>query len=83
MSFRSALLNLINAFTALNRGPAVRLRAPPGAGADAGCHDLPFMRLMAGYGGPDVYYTEYFRVHATSTLERGFSIPSRRTRRPP
>ena len=31
--------------------------------------DLPFMRLMAGYGGPDVYYTEYFRVHATSTLE--------------
>jgi tRNA-dihydrouridine synthase len=31
--------------------------------------DLPFMRLMAEYGGPDVYYTEYFRVHATSTLE--------------
>ena len=31
--------------------------------------DLPFMRLMADYGGPDVYYTEYFRVHATSTLE--------------
>jgi tRNA-dihydrouridine synthase B len=31
--------------------------------------DLPFMKLMAGYGGPDVYYTEYFRVHATSTLE--------------
>ena len=31
--------------------------------------DLPFMQLMAGYGGPDVYYTEYFRVHATSTLE--------------
>lgn len=31
--------------------------------------DLPFMRLMAGYGGPDVYWTEYFRVHATSTLE--------------
>jgi len=31
--------------------------------------DLPFMRLMAGYGGPDVYFTEYFRVHATSTLE--------------
>lgn len=31
--------------------------------------DLPFWRLMAGYGGPDVYYTEYFRVHATSNLE--------------
>ena len=31
--------------------------------------DLPFWRLMARYGGPDVYYTEYFRVHPTSTLE--------------
>ncbi|HLP75378.1 MAG TPA: tRNA-dihydrouridine synthase family protein [Candidatus Paceibacterota bacterium] len=31
--------------------------------------DLPFWRLMAAYGGADVYYTEYFRVHATSTLE--------------
>ena len=31
--------------------------------------DLPFWRLMARYGGPDVYYTEYFRVHATSNLE--------------
>ena len=32
--------------------------------------DLPFWRLMAGYGGADVYYTEYFRVHADSRLER-------------
>ncbi len=32
--------------------------------------DLPFWRLMAGYGGADVYYTEYFRVHATSLLEK-------------
>ena len=32
--------------------------------------DLPFWRLMATYGGPDIYWTEYFRVHATSTLER-------------
>src|SRR5580765_1445256 len=32
--------------------------------------DLPFWRLMQNYGGADVYYTEYFRVHATSTLER-------------
>ncbi|HAM72205.1 MAG TPA: dihydrouridine synthase [Verrucomicrobiales bacterium] len=31
--------------------------------------DLPFWRLMARYGGPDLYYTEYFRVHATSNLE--------------
>jgi tRNA-dihydrouridine synthase C len=31
--------------------------------------DLPFMRLMARYGGPDVFVTEYFRVHADSKLE--------------
>src|SRR6266508_3278687 len=32
--------------------------------------DLPFWRLMARYGGADVYYTEYFRVHPTSSLEK-------------
>ncbi|HUR45497.1 MAG TPA: tRNA-dihydrouridine synthase family protein [Candidatus Saccharimonadales bacterium] len=32
--------------------------------------DLPFWRLMAAYGGPDVYFTEFFRVHATSNLEK-------------
>jgi tRNA-dihydrouridine synthase B len=32
--------------------------------------DLPFWKLMAAYGGADVYYTEYFRVHATSNLEK-------------
>lgn len=32
--------------------------------------DLPFWRLMATHGGPDVYYTEYFRVHPTSNLEK-------------
>jgi tRNA-dihydrouridine synthase B len=32
--------------------------------------DLPFLRLMAQYGGADLYYTEYFRVHPTSTLEK-------------
>lgn len=32
--------------------------------------DLPFWRLIAAYGGADVYYTEYFRVHSTSTLEK-------------
>lgn len=28
--------------------------------------DLPFMRLMARYGGPDIFVTEYFRVTADS-----------------
>jgi nifR3 family TIM-barrel protein len=32
--------------------------------------DLPFWKLMTAYGGGDVYFTEYFRVHATSTLEK-------------
>jgi tRNA-dihydrouridine synthase len=31
--------------------------------------DLPFLRLMARYGGPDVFVTEYFRVHPDSRLE--------------
>lgn len=32
--------------------------------------DLPFWGLLHQYGGPDVYWTEYFRVHSTSTLEK-------------
>jgi tRNA-dihydrouridine synthase len=32
--------------------------------------DLPFWRLMRQFGGADVYFTEYFRVHPTSTLEK-------------
>jgi tRNA-dihydrouridine synthase B len=31
--------------------------------------DLQFMRLMTAYSGADVYFTEYFRVHATSNLD--------------
>jgi tRNA-dihydrouridine synthase B len=29
-----------------------------------------FMRLIARYGGPDVYWTEYFRVHGNSHPEK-------------
>jgi nifR3 family TIM-barrel protein len=35
-----------------------------------GVTDLPFLRLIAAYGGPDVYVTEYFRVYATSRLDK-------------
>src|SRR6185503_924769 len=31
--------------------------------------DLPFWKLMTAYGGVNVYFTEYFRVHPTSNLE--------------
>jgi tRNA-dihydrouridine synthase B len=32
--------------------------------------DLPFWRVLSRYGGPDVYYTEYFRVHRDSRPEK-------------
>ncbi len=35
-----------------------------------GVTDLPFLRLVAGYGGADVYVTEYFRVYTTSRLDK-------------
>src|SRR5437588_5523577 len=46
--------------------------------------DLPFWGLMSRYGGPDVYFTEYFRVHATSSLEKPIlrSIAENPTGRP-
>jgi tRNA-dihydrouridine synthase len=46
--------------------------------------DWAFWKLMTGYGGADVYFTEYFRVHATSNLERGIlkSIVENPTGRP-
>jgi tRNA-dihydrouridine synthase len=46
--------------------------------------DRPFWKLMAGYGGPDVYFTEYFRVHPTSNLDRTIlkSITKNPTGRP-
>ncbi len=46
--------------------------------------DLPFWKLMTAYGGADVYYTEYFRVHASSTLDKPIlrSITENPTGRP-
>ncbi len=46
--------------------------------------DLPFWRLLAGYGGADVYVTEYFRVYPNSTLDRSIlkSITENPTGRP-
>jgi len=46
--------------------------------------DLPFWRLMTAYGGADLYFTEYFRVHATSTLDKYIlkSITSNPTGKP-
>ena len=32
--------------------------------------DLAFMRVIAAYGAPDYFFTEFFRVHAQSRPER-------------
>jgi tRNA-dihydrouridine synthase B len=49
-----------------------------------GVTDLQFLRLMAAYRGADVYFTEYFRVHASSHLEKHVlkSITENSTGRP-
>ena len=46
--------------------------------------DLPFWRLMMRYGGADVNYTEYFRVHPDYHLEKSIlcSITENPTVRP-
>lgn len=46
--------------------------------------DLAFWKLICSYGGPDLYFTEYFRVHASSTLDRNIlrSITHNPTGRP-
>jgi len=46
--------------------------------------DGAFWNLMHRYGGADVYWTEYFRVHATSRLEKWIveSIEANSTGRP-
>ncbi len=46
--------------------------------------DLPFMRVMAHYGAPDWFFTEFFRVHAQSRPEKHIvrSIVENQTGRP-
>ena len=45
---------------------------------------LQFMRVIARYGGPDIYWTEYFRVHGDSKPEKWIldSITKNPTSRP-
>ncbi|MGD1030260.1 MAG: tRNA-dihydrouridine synthase family protein [Opitutaceae bacterium] len=46
--------------------------------------DLAFMRVIAGYGAPDYFFTEFFRVHSQSRPERHIlrSIDENDTGRP-
>lgn len=53
-------------FEKLLRGPEPVLALAPMQDVT----DEPFWRLMKRFGGPDVYFTEYFRVHSTSHLDK-------------
>ncbi|MBA4136494.1 MAG: dihydrouridine synthase [Opitutus sp.] len=46
--------------------------------------DLPFMRVIAHYGAPDYFFTEFFRVHAQSRPEKHIvrSLVENQTGRP-
>ena len=54
------------AFDALLAGTEPVLALAPMQGVT----DLPFLKLISAYGGADVYVTEYFRVYATSRLDK-------------
>lgn len=70
----------IAAFEALLHSPAPVLALAPMQDIT----DLPFLRLMARYGGADVYFTEYFRVHGSATPDRDIlrSVTENPTGRP-
>jgi tRNA-dihydrouridine synthase len=53
-------------FSALLRGGAPLLALAPMQDVTT----LQFMRVIARYGGPEVYWTEYFRVHGDSRPEK-------------
>jgi nifR3 family TIM-barrel protein len=59
-------VNFRETFDAILAGPAPVLALAPMQDVT----DLPFWKLMSAYGGADVYFTEYFRVHATSNLDK-------------
>jgi tRNA-dihydrouridine synthase B len=67
-------------FSSLLRGAAPLLALAPMQDVTT----LQFMRVMAHYGGPEVYWTEFFRVHGDSTPEKWIleSITKNPTGRP-
>ncbi len=73
MTPSETLLNLL-------RGPVPVLALAPMQDVTT----LDFMRVIARYGGPDVYWTEYFRVHGNSCPEKWIlqSITENPTGRP-
>jgi tRNA-dihydrouridine synthase len=59
-------MNFRESFEAMLVSPTPVLALAPMQGVT----DLPFLKLIAVYGGADVYVTEYFRVYATSRLDK-------------
>jgi tRNA-dihydrouridine synthase B len=59
-------MNPAESFATLLRGPEPFLALAPMQDVT----DLAFWRVIAPYGGADVYWTEYFRVHGDSRPER-------------
>src|SRR5688572_30256909 len=73
--------------------PRVRTNLPPGQQAGGpltalapmqDVTDLAFMNVVTHYGAPDYFFTEFFRVHAQSTVEKHIlrSIDENSTGRP-
>jgi tRNA-dihydrouridine synthase len=79
-SVTPASVNAARVFAELLAGSASLLALAPMQDVT----DLPFWQLLAQYGGADVYFTEYFRVHPTSNLDRNIlkSITENPTGRP-
>jgi tRNA-dihydrouridine synthase len=73
-------VNRTGTFAALLQGGAPMLALAPMQDVT----DVAFWRVIAAYGGADVYWTEYFRVHGDSRPERWIvdSITQNPTRRP-
>jgi nifR3 family TIM-barrel protein len=75
-----ALLNAPDQFRQLLRRPGPILALAPMQDVT----DWAFWNLLKDFGGADLYFTEYFRVHVDSTLNKGIlsSITKNPTGRP-
>jgi tRNA-dihydrouridine synthase B len=73
-------MNPVAQFDGLLAGPQPLLALAPMQDVT----DLPFWTLLSQYGGPDIYWTEYIRVHSTNLTDRAVvrSIVENPTGRP-
>ena len=64
--------------------PIIRSQAPTALAPMQNVTTWEFMKVIDHYGSPDYYFTEFFRVHETSILEKHilYSITHNPTQRP-